>query len=78
MLISGKKIQNLGNKFKFKMRGPHVVKFDPVDHLQRTRPLRVNFWGSLCPFFLLKNCMVSLLTSQNGTCEQLATKATDL
>ena len=29
------------------------------------------------PLFVLKNCVVSLVTFQNGTCEQLAIKATD-
>ena len=28
-------------------------------------------------FFVLKNCVVSLVTLQNGTCEQLATRTTD-
>ena len=35
------------------------------------------FWGLSLLFFVLKNCVVSLVTLQNGTCEQLATKTAD-
>jgi len=51
--------------------------FIQKDINQITRPLQVHFLGSLSPFFVLKNCVVSLVTMENGTCEQLATKTTD-
>ena len=35
------------------------------------------FFGSLSPFFVMKNYVVSLVTWQNGTCQHLATKTKD-